>query len=166
MKLSLVIASEKDAANIAALLSEAAMHLTTMYGKGHWSHQSSEKGILYGMKSNSKVLIASSGNKLLGTLRLTTRKPWAIDVAYFTKVDQPLYLVDMAVHPDVQRRGIGRNMLKETIAIVKSWPAQAIRLDAYNATAGAGDFYHKCGFKERGKVIFQNTPLRYFEMIV
>lgn len=164
--MSFAIASENDAGNIAALLNEAAMQLTNLYGRGHWSYQNSEKGILHGMKGNSKILMATSGNKLLGTLSLTIKKPWAIDAAYFTKVDQPLYLVDMAVHPDVQRKGVGRYMMKETIIVAKAWPAQAIRLDAYNAAAGASDFYLKCGFRERGQVIYRNNPLRYFEMLV
>ena len=142
------------------------MHLTTSYGQGHWSYQSSERGVLYGMKGNSKVLTAISENELLGTLRLTTKKPWAIDVAYFTKVTRPLYLVDMAVRPDMQRKGIGKYMLQETISIVSSWPAQAIRLDAYDSVAGAGDFYLKCGFIERGRVVYRNNPLLYFEMLV
>lgn len=166
MKLSLTTASANDAGKIAILLSEAAQHLTASYGKGHWSHQSTEKGVLYGMRGNSKVLMAMKDNRLVGTLRLTTKKPWAIDIAYFTKVDRPIYLVDMAVHPDVQRKGIGKYMLLQVKKFVEGWPAQSIRLDAYNDEAGAGEFYRKCGFSERGRIVYRGNPLIYFELLM
>jgi ribosomal protein S18 acetylase RimI-like enzyme len=72
----------------------------------------------------------------------------------------------MAVKPDLQRSGIGRRCLEEARRIVKEWPGDAIRLDAFDAAAGAGDFYRKCGFREVGRVTYRNTPLIYFEMLL
>ena len=118
------------------------------------------------MKGNVKVLLARQDKIIVGSLRLTTKKPWAIDTAYFTRVHQPLYLVDMAVKPDLQRTGIGRYMLQEVTSFAKSWPAQAVRLDAYDTPAGAGEFYRKCGYRERGHVIYKGTPLIYFELML
>lgn len=42
----------------------------------------------------------------------------------------------------------------------------AIRLDAYDATAGAGGFYARCGFAERGWVVHRGVPLVYFELVL
>jgi hypothetical protein len=50
--------------------------------------------------------------------------------------------------------------------IVKEWPASAIFLDAYDAEAGAGEFYRKCGFREVGRASYRGAPLIYFEMFV
>jgi ribosomal protein S18 acetylase RimI-like enzyme len=86
-------------------------------------------------------------------------------VAYFTRVEQALYLHDMAVTPRAQRRGIGRQMLEEAKEIAASWPAQSIRLDAYDADAGAGGFYGRCGFREVGRVTYRKTPLVYYELL-
>lgn len=166
VKLSLVTASADDAARIAVLKNNVAEHLSVFHGKGHWSYQSTGKGVLNGMTGNSKVLVAKQGGVIVGTLRLTTKKPWAIDPAYFTKVLQPLYLVDMAVSPDLQRRGIGTYMLQEALSFAAAWPAQAIRLDAYDAGAGAGEFYRKCGFTEKGRVVYRGVPLIYFESLI
>jgi hypothetical protein len=44
------------------------------------------------------------------------------------------------------------------------WPADAIRVDAYDAEAGAGGFYAKCGYREVGRVVYRNTPLVYYEL--
>lgn len=166
MKLSLAIASTKDAAEITALLSEAAQNLTACYGKGHWSYAITEKGVLHRMSGNSKVLIVKCDGMISGTLTLTTKKPWSIDVAYFTKVPRPVYLIDMAVHPDMQRKGIGRFMIREVKSFVIAWADQSIRLDAYDSEAGAGEFYRKCGFSEKGHVVYRNVPLIYFELLI
>jgi GNAT superfamily N-acetyltransferase len=166
MKISLSEATADDVAAIVAIKNQAAQQLTSLYGKGHWSYQCTDKGIQYEMKGNSKLLIAKYNNVIVGTLNLVTKKPWAIDVTYFTRVQQPIYLIGMAVHPDWQRNGIGSHMLQQVKAFVVAWPAQAIRLDAYDNPAGAGEFYRKCGYKERGRVVYKSNPLIYFELLV
>jgi GNAT superfamily N-acetyltransferase len=166
MKLSLVIASPDDAAAITILRNEAAHDLTIRYGEGHWSYLATERGIANGMMGNSKMLIAKLDNRIAGVLRLTTKKPWAIDPAYFTPVPQPLYLVDMSIHPSLQLKGIGTFMLHEVQSFAKDWPAQSIRLDAYDAAAGAGEFYKKCGYTEMGRVVYRKVGLVYFERLV
>jgi len=112
------------------------------------------------------MVIARENGKILGTLSLQTKKPWAINPAYFTQVRKPLYLVSMFVAVERQGQGIGRQLLDEAVAIARKWPADAIRLDAYDAEAGAGDFYAKCGFREVGRAKYKEVPLRYFELIV
>ncbi len=49
---------------------------------------------------------------------------------------------------------------------VRAWPADAIRLDAFDSPAGAGAFYAKCGFREVVHVAYRKDPLIYFEMLV
>jgi GNAT superfamily N-acetyltransferase len=113
---------------------------------------------------HAKLLIGrSSRGEPIGVLRLATKKPWAIDIAYFTPCRKALYLTDMAVAPRVQGRGVGRALLEEAWALALAWPAEAVRLDAYDAPAGAGGFYLKCGLEERGRVVYRNTPLIYYE---
>ena len=99
-------------------------------------------------------------------LRLATKKPWAIDVSHFTPVKRALYLTGMAVSVPNQGQGWGRLAMEDARTIAESWPADAIRLDAYDAEAGAGSFYVKCGFEERGQVIYKGDPLRYYELLL
>jgi GNAT superfamily N-acetyltransferase len=112
------------------------------------------------------LFIARRGRRLVATLRLATKKPWAIDPAYFSDTRVPLYLTNMAVEPALQRSGIGRACLVEAIRIAREWPAGAIRLDAYDAPAGAGGFYARCGFREVGRVVYRTVPLIYYERLV
>jgi GNAT superfamily N-acetyltransferase len=114
----------------------------------------------------SRVIVARSEDGIVAALRLATKKPWAMDPKYFTSVRKPLYLTDMAVGPAMQRQGIGRSILEEAANVARAWPGDAIRLDAYDAAAGAGEFYAKCGFRETGRVIYRKTPLIYFELIL
>jgi GNAT superfamily N-acetyltransferase len=72
----------------------------------------------------------------------------------------------MAVSVAHQGRGLGRQALDDAGAVARDWPANAIRLDAYDAAAGAGDFYASCGYRECGRVTFKNTPLIYYELVL
>jgi GNAT superfamily N-acetyltransferase len=165
IRLSIVRAVDADAPALATMRNTIADDLTMRHGRGHWSGHHTERGILPGIRT-SQVVVARMRQRIVGTFRLTTKKPWAIDAAYFTPVACPLYLLDMAVEPDLQRRGIGRRLLDEAVTVARRWPADAIRLDAYDAAAGAGDFYAKCGYCEVGRVTYRGVPLVYFELVL
>jgi GNAT superfamily N-acetyltransferase len=112
------------------------------------------------------VFIARYRNRLIATLTLSTRKPWAIDRKYFSNSEFPLYLTSMAVHPDRQRTGVGKLCIEQARRIAKGWPSDAIRLDAFDADAGAGEFYRKCGFSEVGRAVYRLAPLIYYERLL
>ncbi|HEY1160609.1 MAG TPA: GNAT family N-acetyltransferase [Terracidiphilus sp.] len=168
MKLAFAAATNSDAAELAALHSAAAEDLTRRFGQGFWSSPPTERGILANMRKPkfSRIIVAHSRRRIVGTLRLATKKPWAIDTAYFTPAARPLYLTGMAVHPDLQSEGVGRLLLKEAEAVARAWPADAIRLDAFDAAAGAGAFYAKCGYRQVASVVYKKDPLLYFELIL
>jgi GNAT superfamily N-acetyltransferase len=154
-----------DAPALAALHTSAAEDLTNRYGKGAWSMNTSERGMLQAMRT-SQVFVARDGAELVGTLRLTTTKPWAVDIEYFSQGGRPLYLLSMAVAPSRQRQGVGRRCLEEAKRLARAWPADCLRLDAYDAIAGAGPFYARCGFKEVGRNTYRAVPLIYFEALL
>jgi GNAT superfamily N-acetyltransferase len=165
MNLSFAVATDADAAALAALRTAVAERLTREHGKGHWSSGVTEGGVLGGIRT-SRVLLARDGDAIVGTLRLATKKPWAIDTAYFTQAKKALYLTDMAVSPDRQRQGIGRELMQSAAEHARRWPGDAIRLDAYDAPAGAGGFYAKCGLREVGRTTYRRVPLIYFEWLL
>lgn len=168
MNLTFAIATEADASAVAAVRNSAAECLTRQHGQGRWSSNSTERGILRDLSRPrfSRILIARCDAAVVGTLVLQTKKPWAIDTSYFTAVAKPLYLVSMAVHADWQRQGIGRRLLKEAELHARNWPAEALRLDAFDGPAGAGRFYAKCNYREVGRVIYRDNPLVYFELLL
>ena len=162
---ALVFASQADAARIAALRCATAAHLAATFGKGHWSHMVTERAVSRDLKT-SRILVVRRGPLIVATMTLGTKKPWAIDLAYFTTVPRALYLHAMAVAPEFQRQGIGRDLVRQALAVARAFPSQAIRLDAYDAPAGAGGFYARLGFREVGRVTYRTVPLIYFELLL
>ncbi|HVR98563.1 MAG TPA: GNAT family N-acetyltransferase [Thermoanaerobaculia bacterium] len=158
-------ATEADVAELAALRTRVAFHLTEEYGAGHWSAPVSERGVWRGIQE-SNVLVTRQAGAIVATLRAAKKKPWAIDPAYFTRVRKPLYILDMAVEPSFQRQGLGRQLLADAEVFAREYPADALRLDAYDAPAGAGAFYLRCGYREVGRVVYRRTPLVYFERLL
>ena len=158
-------ATVTDAEAIAVLRSIVADELTRRHGRGWWSRPCTSKGVLAEMRI-SHVYVHRIGGHVVATFRLATQKPWAIDLAYFTPVERALYLHAIAVRPDRQRTGLGRQCLKAALAIARAWPAQAIRLDAFDHAAGAGEFYRRGGFRETGRTTYRNVPLIYFERLL
>ena len=158
-------ATLEDVAVIAALQNAAAGALTARFGEGHWSSLGTERGAALAQR-HARIRVGRSGKRVLTVLRLATKKPWAIDVAYFTPVKRPLYLTGMVVSVAHQGQGLGRLALEDARAVALAWPADAIRLDAFDAEAGAGRFYAKCGFQERGHVVYKRDPLVYYELLL
>lgn len=165
MQLRFRDATLDDAPVIAALQNAAAGALTARFGEGHWSSLVTERGATVS-QTHARHRVGVSGKRVLTVLRLATKKPWAIDVTYFTPVKRPLYLTGMAVAVAHQGQGLGRLALEDACTVARAWPADAIRLDAYEADAGAGSFYAKCGFQERGRVVYKRDPLVYYELVL
>ena len=165
MHLTFRDATLDDVAAIAGLQNSVAGALTARFGVGHWSSLGTERGAELAQR-HARVRVGRSGKRILTVLRLAQKKPWAIDVSYFTPVKRPLYLTGMAVSVAHQGQGLGRVALEDARAVATKWPADAIRLDAYDAEAGAGDFYASCGFQERGRVVYKEVPLVYYELLL
>ena len=158
-------ATAKDVAAIAGLLNATAGALTAKFGEGRWSAMTSERSVELSLR-HGRLRVGVDGKRILTTLRLATKKPWAIDVAFFTPAKRPLYLTGMAVSVANQRHGLGRAALDDARAVAAAWPADAIRLDAFDAPAGAGGFYERCGYEARARVAYKDDPLIYFELLL
>ena len=165
MPLKLHPANSSDVPGLVELRNAVNQRLSSHFAGVLRASVVTENGIRFTM-SRATVLVARFRGRPIATLALSTRKPWAIDVSYFTPTAAPLYLTDMAVHPRRQRMGVGSQCVALAIEYAREWPATAIRLDAYDAKYGAGDFYRKCGFRETGRAAYRNTPLIYFEVIL
>ena len=158
-------ATQEDAEDLTALHSAAAVDLTKRFGEGHWSRAPIVRRV-EAASAFARIRVGRQRGRVVTALRLQTKKPWAIDIAYFTPVRRALYLTGLVVDPKQQGAGLGRRALEDAAEIARGWPAEAIRLDAYDAAAGAGDFYRRCGYVERGRVTYRKVPLVYFERIL
>ena len=159
-------ALETDAAAIAALRMAAARTLTTRFGGGPWSFAAESEGSVLAELRTSTILFARDEGTVVATLRLATKNPWVGNIDFFTPRQRPIYLTSMAVAPKRQRQGIGRQLLAEARRVALDLRGDVIRLDCYDALAGAGEFYRKCGFQERRRSEYNGTPLIWFEAVL
>ena len=100
MRLQLDLATEGEVLPLLALRAAVAEKLIAQHGKGPWSYTSTEKGVLLQTRT-SQVFVARDDDGLIATLRLVTKKPWAIDLRYFRECRRPIYLLSMAVRPEL-----------------------------------------------------------------
>jgi len=163
VNVTLRVASAEDATDLVALHTAANEDLAARHGIQ--TGAVSERGILFSMQRGTAYLARHRG-KPIATLRLSKRKPWAIDRKYFAGCARPLFLTSMAVHPKMQGKGIGRACLAQVARFAREWPADAIYLDAFDRPWGAGGFYAKCGYCEVGRGTYRAEPLIYYEMLV
>ena len=165
MALSFRFASEGDIPALLKLRLAIDADQTRRFGHDRWSTTINEKSVARGLKS-SRVLIATRHRRIIGALRMETKKPWAVDLRYFTPVAKAVYLHDVNVNPQLQRTGVGRKLMERAKAVAREWPVDAIRLDAYDGPSGGGPFYKKCGFTEVGRAVYRSVPLVYFECVL
>jgi GNAT superfamily N-acetyltransferase len=159
-------AGTDDIKLVRALLAAAARDLTARFGQGHWSKVRSIE-TLRKYASNGTLYVIESRSAAVGTLMLTDRKIGFYKNEWFARPEDAAgYLMDMAIDPDHQRRGIGRQSMALAEHLAKLAELRAIRLDAYRGAAGAGPFYKKCGYKlvHRGEI--NGTALEYFEKVL
>jgi GNAT superfamily N-acetyltransferase len=164
MAISFQFATEADIAAVLKLRLAVDADQARRFGDDRWWTTISEKSVARGLKS-SRVLVARRNGQIIGTLRMETKKPWAIDLRYFTPVRRAVYLHDVNVEPGLQRSGIGRGLLARARTVARAWPVDAIRVDAYDGPSGGGPFYKKCGFMEVGRTVYRGVPLVYFEFV-
>jgi GNAT superfamily N-acetyltransferase len=158
-------ASDSDAEEIAELRNKVAADVAEKSGSGEPGHRTTAKGVLYHLRQG-QILIARYKGRIVGSLLLVKKKPWAIDVSYFTAVRSQLYLVSMNVDPALQRKGIGSQLIEYAKATAKAGGYKAIRLDAFEVSPWAVAFYPSCGFSERGRTIYRVARLVYFEHLL
>jgi GNAT superfamily N-acetyltransferase len=158
------LAAREHADEIANLRTAAGAALAKKHGPGHWAGISTDAGVMRDIRA-SQVLIVIGRGRIAGTLTLQKKKPWAIDPSFFTAVARPVYLINMAVLPRWQGKGVGRALLKEADRMAVEAGYGAIRLDAYEGPAGAGGFYKRCGYKAAGGKVYKGIPLLYFERV-
>ena len=165
MALSFRFATEADIPALLKLRLAVDADQKRRFGEDRWSTSISERSVARGLRY-SRVLVATRNGRIIGALRMETKKPWAVDLRYFTPVARAVYLHDVNVEPLRQRSGVGRQLIERAKAAARAWPVDAIRLDAYDGPAGGGPFYEKCGFTQVGRAVYRRVPLLYFEVVL
>ena len=86
MRLSFRFATDRNIPALLALRLVVDADQARRFGDDRWSTRITEKSVARALRS--RVLLASRGERIAGALRMETKKPWAIDLTYFTPVCQ------------------------------------------------------------------------------
>jgi ribosomal protein S18 acetylase RimI-like enzyme len=145
-------ASLSDAGAIVALRTAVALGMAQEFGAGPWSACPDLAEVEQQLRV-SQVLVARREAGIIGTVRLATMAQSAF------------YVLGLAVAPDCRGMGVGRRLMKAAKDAARSRPEMALWLDAYDHAAGAGPFYIKCGFRERGRTTHDGMALILYEWL-
>jgi GNAT superfamily N-acetyltransferase len=165
MRVKLQLAGTADAAELVAMRTRVSQDLAKRFGEGFWAGKATEGGERFLMRAG-QLYVLRHRRRLIATLTLTKRKPWSIEVKHFHASVKPMYLRAMAVDPAHHRKGVGRMCLEEAERIARDGGFDALRLDAFDCAAGAGEFYRKCGFTEVARVVYRGIPHIDFEKLL
>jgi predicted N-acetyltransferase YhbS len=120
MPLTFRLATDADIPALLALRRAVGSDQERRFGHDRWTTTISERSIARGLRF-SRVLVALDRRRIVGTLRMEARKPWAIDLRYFTAVPKAVYLHDVDVAPERQRTGIGRALVEHAKVEARAW---------------------------------------------
>ena len=165
MTTTISVATTRDARAIADLRTAVANGMTQQFGLGHWSARTSKAAVVRQMRA-SHMWVARREGEVIGTVRLATAQPSAIDARSFTPVKTALYVLGLTVAPAARGQGVGRQLVEVAKGAARDWHADALWLDAYDHAAGAGSFYQCCGFREVGPSAYKEVSLTYYEWLV
>ena len=125
----------------------------TTYARWQKGKHPTEEGISAYINEGSMYLHRDNG-KIVGAMAVTMYQGedyHAIEWAQQVPDEKVAVIHILAISPDAQGKGIGSEMIRETIRIALSKGMQAIRLDALASNTPAHKLYERLGFEYRGK---------------
>jgi len=121
-------------------------HIVDLF-KQLWPHKKpqdlQEKKRLLRRKS-TRIFLAKEGGKVLG---LVTFRPKIFGLI--------AYVPELVVHEEARGRGIGKNLLKKTVAYAKKRSCLGVFLASAIKRRESHRFYKKNGFKNIGSLFFR-----------
>jgi GNAT superfamily N-acetyltransferase len=114
--------------------------------------------------ADETIWAGERSGELVATLRLTDSKIGFYRSAWFGDPKSIAgYLMHMAVSPHHQGLGYGTALLREAEEVALKRGLECVRLDSYDAPAGAGSFYEKAGYTHVHSGEVHGVPLLYWE---
>ncbi len=111
------------------------------------------------------VLAAVEDGRVLGTVTLETgdRVPGSRDRP--SVADDEVHVRMLGVHPEAQRRGIGRALMEAVIEVARSMGRRRITLDTTESMVAAQKLYESMGFARGDDLVYDDGfRLRWYEL--
>jgi GNAT superfamily N-acetyltransferase len=107
---------------------------------------------------------AAPGRPIAGAFVVDQRPEPEYATVAWRFVGKPVRFVHrLMVHPDCQRRGLARHLMKFAEIAARREGCAAIRLDAFTGNAPSLGLYRRLGYEDVGEVRFRKGLFRCFE---
>lgn len=90
-------------------------------------------------------LVAGIGDRICGYLGFDNPTP--------LETNRHVYEINIAVHPDCKRQGIGRKLMEAVKELATDRGVRKLSLRVLSSNPDAYSFYRSCGFIEQGRLV-------------
>jgi ribosomal protein S18 acetylase RimI-like enzyme len=111
------------------------------------------------MRSIPHTYLESGGEFIVGELDGVI----VAHAAFLREQERRAKVRRVAVHPIVQRRGIGQALMRELEARARSQGITALQLDTSISQIAAQRLYERCGYREVGHVVLSSVECVVYE---
>ena len=135
-------------------------------GSRHWNSSFPVTELIINDLKSGSIYLAKDKGVCKGMVTLNMKEPEMYkSLSFLAKPNKPLYLQNMAVHPNWQGKGIANHMVDFAQNYARENGFDCIRLDVFKPSEIARQLYEKKSFKEVASfhTEYQKTPFICYE---
>ena len=158
-----------DIDSILNITKSCAIHMA-QNGVYQWNEHYPDIGSFVDDEENKELYVYTENEKVIGCISLCNK----MDEVYFavkwkTKNDNNLYIHRLAVHPDFQKKGVGKALMDFGEKYAREKKYISVRLDTFSMNKRNLKFYKSRGYHQLGEIYFPNQtefPFYCYELIL
>ena len=135
-----------------------------------WNEHYPDKSSFVNDAENMELYVYIENKKVIACISLCNEMDEVyFPVSWVTKNNNNLYIHRLAVHPDFQKKGIGKALMDFAEKYAKKKEYKSIRLDTFSVNKRNLKFYESRGYQRLEKIYFPKQsefPFYCYELIL
>jgi ribosomal protein S18 acetylase RimI-like enzyme len=135
-----------------------------------WNEKYPSKKIFKEDIESNSLYLAKINQEIVGCIMLSENKDDVYkDIKWLSEDNINLYIHRLAVHPQFQKKGIGKKMMDFAEKYAKSNNYESVRLDTFSKNKRNNIFYENRGYIKLGNVYFPKQsrfPFHCYEKLI
>ena len=158
-----------DIDSILNITKSCAAHMV-QNGIYQWNEHYPDKSSFVNDAENMELYVYIENKKVIACISLCNEMDEVyFPVSWVTKNNYNLYIHRLAVHPDFQKKGIGKALMDFAEKYAKKKEYKSIRLDTFSVNKRNLKFYESRGYQRLEKIYFPKQsefPFYCYELIL